>query len=102
MDVTHDDLVGALVVGLRLPHAEGDRVGLRVREELEAATLDDLADALVELESWRRVTLHRDGEIRRRVCKYNRILCYCSHEIYTTESITAVIIILKYFFPTLY
>lgn len=69
MDVAHDDLVSALVVRLRLPHAEGDRVGLRVREELEAATLDDLGDALVELESWRGRALHRDGEIRRRVCK---------------------------------
>lgn len=71
VDVTHDDLVGALIIGLRLPHAEGDRVGLRVREELKAATIDDLGDAFVELESWRRCTLHRDGEIRRRVCKNN-------------------------------
>lgn len=69
MDVTHDDLIGALVVGLRLPHAEGDRVGLRICEEFEAATLDNLGDALVKLESWRGRTLHRDGEIRRRVCK---------------------------------
>lgn len=68
MDVAHDDLVSALVVGLRLPHAEGDRVGLRVREELEAAALDDLGDALVELEGRRGRALHRDGEIRRRVC----------------------------------
>lgn len=71
MDVTHDDLVGALIIGLRLPHAEGDRVGLRVREEFKAATIDDLGDAFVKLESWRRCTLHRDGEIRRRVCKNN-------------------------------
>lgn len=69
MDVAHDDLVSTLVVGLRLPHAEGDRVGLRIREELKTATVDDLGDAFVKLESWRGCALHRDGEIRRRVCK---------------------------------
>lgn len=74
VDVAHDDLVSALIVGLRLPHAEGDRVGFRIREELEAATLDDLGDALVELESWRGCTLHRDGEVRRRVYRAPREL----------------------------
>lgn len=69
MDVAHDDLISTLVVGFRLPHTEGDRVGLRIREELEAATLNDLGDAFVEFESWRGCALHRDGEIRRRVCK---------------------------------
>lgn len=69
MDVAHDDFVGALVVGLRLPHAEGDRVGFRISEEFESATLDDLRDAFVELERWRGRALHRDGEIRRRVCE---------------------------------
>lgn len=73
MDIANDDLVSALIVGLRLPHAEGDRVGLRVREELEAATLDDLGDALVELESRRGRALHRDGEIRRRVYRVDQI-----------------------------
>lgn len=69
VDVTHDDLVGPFIIGFRLPHAEGDRVGLRIREELKATTIDDLGDAFVELESWCRCTLHRDGEIRRRVYK---------------------------------
>lgn len=67
MDVAHDDLVCALVVGLRLPHAEGDRIGLRVREELESATFDDLGDSLVELEGRCGRTLHPDREVRRRV-----------------------------------
>jgi len=67
VDVAHDDLISTLIVGLRLPHAEGDRISLCIRKELEAATLDDLGDAFVELESWRGRTLHRDGEIRRRV-----------------------------------
>jgi len=71
MDVAHDDLVSALVVGFRLPHTEGDRVGLRVSEELEAATLDDLGNTLVEFESWRGRAFHRDGKIRRRVYKKN-------------------------------
>lgn len=68
MNVAHDDLVSALVVGLRLPHTEGDRVSFRVREELESATFDDLGDPLVELEGRRGRTLHPDREIRRRVC----------------------------------
>lgn len=68
MDVAHDDLISTLVVGLRLPHAEGDRIGLRVRKELESATFDDLGDALVELEGRCRRTLHSHREVRRRVC----------------------------------
>lgn len=72
MDVAHDDLISALIVGLRLPHAEGDRVGLRIRKKFEPATLNDLGDALVEFESWRGRALHRDGEIRRRVCTISK------------------------------
>lgn len=67
MDVAHDDLVCALVVGLRLPHAEGDRIGLCVRKELESATFDDLGDTLVEFEGRRRRTFHPNSEIRRRI-----------------------------------
>lgn len=67
MDVAHDDLVCALVVGLRLPHAEGDRIGLCIRKELESATFDDLGDSLVELESRRGRAFDPDREVRRRV-----------------------------------
>lgn len=69
MDIAHDDLVRALVVGLRLPHAEGDRIGLCVRKELESATFDDLGDSFVEFEGRRRRTLNSDREVRRRVYK---------------------------------
>lgn len=67
MDIAHDDLVRALVVGLRLPHAEGDRIGLCVRKELESATFDDLGDSFVEFEGRRWRTLNSNREIRRRV-----------------------------------
>lgn len=69
MDIAHDDLVRALIVGLRLPHAEGDRIGLCVRKELESATFDDLGDSFVEFEGRRRRTLNSDREVRRRVYK---------------------------------
>lgn len=67
MYIANDYLVGAFIVGFRFPHTEGDRIGFRIREELETATFDDLGDALVELEGWRRRTLHRNGEVRRRI-----------------------------------
>lgn len=67
MDVAHDDLVCALVVGLRLPHAEGDRIGLCIRKEFESATFDDLGDSLIEFEGWRRRAFHSNREVRRRV-----------------------------------
>lgn len=67
MDIANDYLVSAFVVGLCFPHTEGDRIGFRIREELETTTFDDLGDALVELEGWRRRTLHRNGEVRRRI-----------------------------------
>lgn len=65
--VTYYEFVCALIVRLGLPHAEGDRIGLRIREKLEPSTFDDLGHALVEFESWRRVALHPDGNISRRV-----------------------------------
>lgn len=67
MDIAHDDLVRALVIGLRLPHAEGDRIGLCVRKELESATFDDLGDPFVEFEGGRWRTLNTNREVRRRV-----------------------------------
>lgn len=58
MDVADDHPVFALIVGLHFPHAKGDEAGLAIRDELEATTLDDLGDPLVELERWWGVTLH--------------------------------------------
>lgn len=47
MDVGHDDLVLALIGRLDLAQAQRHRVGVAVGEELVAAALDNLCDALV-------------------------------------------------------
>lgn len=68
MNVGHYDLVLALVVRLALANAQRNGIRFTVGDELEAATLDDLGDALVELEGGRRSSLHADRQITGLVC----------------------------------
>ena len=63
MDVADNNLVFALIIGLDLPHAEGDESSFTIGDELETASFDDLSHALVELECWRWVTLHLYREV---------------------------------------
>jgi hypothetical protein len=62
VDVRHNNAVCALIVGLDLANAKDDRVGGAISSVRVAATFDELAHALVELEgrSWVALDLNCD------------------------------------------
>lgn len=68
MDVANYNLVFTLIIGLDLPHAERNEASFTIGDELEAATLNDLSNPLVELESGRRIAFHLDREVASLVC----------------------------------
>lgn len=63
MDVADHNLVFALIIRLDLPHAEGDETSFTICDELESAPFNNFSHALVELESWRWITLHLYREV---------------------------------------
>lgn len=70
MFVSNDNLVVIFVVGLGLPYAQRNSVSFTLRVNLIAAALDDLSDALEELDlSRRRDAFHYQVDVAVLVCE---------------------------------
>lgn len=63
MSIGNDNLVLSLVIRFNLSDAQGDHVGVSVRDELVPTTVHDFRDALVELECGWRVALHLHRDV---------------------------------------